>query len=243
MKPSDISLGINNDATESDPVYTSVVNWDLRKAIRERTMSQKTYQRAYKLITKGLATALPGPAERSLVLRSQNIIHYQKELVTRLDNLTDGILSLESGLSWQTVKRLQQKGRTGSEIVDLGFILKDQKTSSESIQRMVKQGVDDWSDLIDASRSTKCSAAMLLRIMADIGTSDVNDILGIIEDAGATVCQYAEEHKMNEGRAWFILFQIYASVGRGDIGRSLDIFNGQFLCGWDEANSNYLETV
>lgn len=233
----------SNEVLESDLVYASVVNPDIKSSMRNRIMPEDLYRKLEKLIREGHATALPGPSSTALVVHQKQVALAPYELTRRLDNLTNGMLAVESGLHPTTVAKLQKKGFSGSQIVDLGFDLKDAGTTSGTVQKIINRGIEEVSALIDASRLTKCSVVMLLQVMADIGTDDVSDVLGIIEDSLDEVSKYAEEHRMVVGKAWYALFKIYSDEGQGDLSRSLDILTGRFLSGWDEADGNYWEAV
>lgn len=232
--------GFDNPHVETDPVYAGVTNPDIRKAIRNRRMSEKTYTGILKQLKTIEPPSLLGPpASKALTTPQTGKLATYKEQERRLDDLPVSLLSVESGLGQPAIKALLSKGLSGSTIVDLGFTVKDTRTSSELVQRLIKAGIEDWEPVIDVSRRVKCSVKLLVAIMSDIGADSVEEIVGLVDEAGSTVFEFADDHRMSLGKAWYIFLMIYDTRANHDLNRALDLLTGEYFWGWNEESGQY----
>lgn len=230
-----------NDHIESDPVYSGILNPDVRQAILQRRMDEKTYRRIERLLkkTERKQLLLGGSTSKALTTAPPGKLAPYKEIDRRLDNQPPELLTIESGLNKQSVNRWLDHKLTGSQIVDLAFTARDKESSTSLVHRLMTSEVDDWPTVIDVARDIGCTANLILRIMREVGTTDVEEVVGMIEDAHSEVAEFAEKHRMNLQKAWYIFFMIYIGNGSKDICRSLALFSGRFFHNWNEDNGQY----
>ena len=232
----------NNEDIESDLVYANIVNPDVRKAILQRRMNEKTYRSIEKQLQKVELPALPdGSTSKAITPRIPGKLTTYEEIQRRLNDLPPGLLAVESSLGQQTVKRLLDQGLDGSEIVDLGFTVKKKRTSSESVQRLLQAGIEDWDAIIDAAREIQCTVKLLIDIMNDLGSDSVDEIVRLIDASSSDVSDFAARHRMSQARAWYIFLKIYSNEGRHNTMHALDLLTGTIFSSWHEDTNVYEE--
>lgn len=232
----------NNEDLESDLVYASIVNPDVRKAILERRMDEKTYRSIEKQLRKVESPALTdGSTSKAITPRIAGKLTTYEEIQRRFNDLPRGLLAVESGLGQQTVKRLLDRGLDGSEIVDLGFTVKKKQTSSASVQRLLQAGIEDWDAIIDAAREIQCTVNLLITIMNDLGSDSVEEIARLIDAASTDVSDFAARRRISQARAWYIFLKIYSNEGRHDTAHALDLLTGTIFSSWNETAGVYEE--
>lgn len=225
--------GINNDHIDSDPVYANIVNPDVRKVILERRMDEKTYNHIYCQVNKLEALALPGGfTTTEVAVRSQGKLVPYEQIRRRFDDLPPSLLAVESGLQTQTVKGMLERGLRGSQIVDTGFTMKERRTSSVVVERMIKQGINDYGKLIDTAREMQCTVKFILAIMEQLGPDNIDELATLVDTAASDISDFCSTRRVQPSRAWYILLKIYNGEARQDAERALDIFTGSYWQNW-----------
>jgi len=214
---------IYNPAVESDFVYSHIMNIDAKRRIEERKMTEREYLYITACLMRDLPQ-LPQAATKALTLSQRGVGIYQPD--NYLNQLNDGILAVESGLKHRTVDKYLQKGFTGSQIVDAGSTMEYNRTTGQVARKLIASGITGWQEVIEISRDTGCSVAILLKIMDQIGTKDADDIVGLVDECHNSVVRYSEKKHVPVWKAWGILFVIYTKNGNGDVTQTLDIYNG-----------------
>jgi hypothetical protein len=220
----------NNDNIHSDPVFANIINPDVRKKILERRMDEKTYNSIYRQISSLQTVGLLGdPATTKVTIRPSpgKLVPYEEQ-AHRFDDLPIGLLAVESGLQTATVKRMLDRGLKGSQIVDAGFIMKDRKTTSPVVEGMIRQGIEDWPDIIDTARQMQCGVKFVLTILATLGPDNVEELTSLVDIAISDVSEFAVRRRVRLQRAWYIFLKIYNGEARRDAERALDLFTGSF---------------
>jgi hypothetical protein len=225
MEPTDLEM--SRVPATSDPVYMTILNSDVRRKIVHRTMTEKTYL----FILGKINNKQPRPGPWSGSHDIEEMFHKDFSITT-LDRyaakLTDGILSVESGFSEATTKKHLKRGLDGRQIMDMGLTLKDKRTNTLATDEMRKHKVDDWGGLIDIARYTKCTVRFLCGIMEQIGSREVADLEGAVEEGEPEVVEFTIRAHRSMAKGWYMFFKTYASQG-GLLDNTITVFGNRPL--------------
>jgi len=242
MSQHDSKIGINNGHIDSDPIYSGIMNPDIRNAILQRTMTEQEYRRLEKILKNQMYSLPSGQITTALVKQSREISPVQ-EVERKLDNISPTVLAVEADLHPQTVRGHRKVGLSGQEIVDEGFMITELETNASVIHALRKHNIsqDQWGDIIDASRQNQIPVTMLLRTMGHLGVVDMQEVLNAVEELGDGVTEYAATHRRRrKSEIWYNLLNIYSGVGRGDVYKTWDVFVGRY---GSESNEELLPDI
>lgn len=220
---------------QNEPVYTGIVNPDIKRKIENRSMKEAEYYKILRTLTRSLKPSTPAlqPATSELAVRDigELALREESQIEKRLDEASTGLLAIESGFTYGTVSKHRKKGLSGQDIVSEKYAIDSMKTSGELVHRLREHGIpeEQWSDLVDVSRDIGVSVSKLLGYMGDLGIEDVEDISSAIEHMHPEVTMFAERRKLNESYVWYMALEIYSTEGRGNPDRSIDILTGQLM--------------
>ncbi len=241
MSLPDKKIGLNNEDIKSDPVYSGIINPDVRKAFLERRMTEKEYRYIERGLGQDHIFIADPSAGRSLEVRREEgkaLVKASPQEIgrRRLDSLPSSLLAVEAGLTEKTVKKYRKGRLNGEEIVDAGFTIMDMSTTGMVIQNLRESGIprDQWSDVIEVAREIRVPIILIIEVMKNIPTNDVSEVVGLVDELGTYVTEYAEEHRMRPERVWYNALGIYSGLGRGDVRRTGDILTGRFWSNVDE---------
>lgn len=224
MEPMDKQLG-RHGAEVDDTVYSGILSLDIKARIRNRTMGEAEYKRIEEQLLR------PGPDKVSASTRSLTPVSRELTPNTEkhLDSLRPPMMAVESGLSEKTVEKYQKRGYSGSQIVDMGYAIKDSpRTTSPVVEELTRLGVEDWEEVIEIARNARCTIKLVIDIIRQSGSGDTEGIVGLLDEIAPYVHDYARGGKRAYSRGWWIVFEIYKGPGRLDIDRTLDLFTRRY---------------
>jgi len=219
--PDHISCG---NFLESDPVYRQVVNPDIKKLFEKR-QGAKIYQTFAKYVYDKSTLALPSGIDsktRALTTAPTKELELAREKKRRLDEAPPPILALEAGISPQTAKQLKAEGLSGSEIVEIFYVVRSQKTSGTVFRelRRVSIPIEDWEDIIDVARSIMIPVKQLCRFLLEL---EPEELFGVTDEFGGIASELAETARKPLGWGWWVVLKTYAGDGQRCLDRTWDI--------------------
>lgn len=223
MDKPDHLLGMNGNP-QVDPVYSRTTNLDIKKKIAGRQMTETEYNILNMRLDKHTPTVPIQPGSQALAPSNKGVgIHRE----SYINQLPAEMIAVETGASLTLVDKCLEKGYNGNQINDMAWVMKETHTTPGVVEKLAAAGVDDWVEFIEICRETGCGTESLLGLMKHLGTSNVDDIAGIVDECALSVDGYAHKRHIPKQKAWFRLFVIFKGGGALDIDRTLDIFEGR----------------
>lgn len=224
MAPPDSHLGRHGEET-SDLVYSGVLTTDVKNRIKNRIIKEPEYEKIRAQLLR------PSMKQSSTSVRSLTLVRRDltTQMATHLNLLEPPMLAIESGLSEKTVEKYKEKGYSGTQIVDLGYAIKNSpRTTSPIVEELIQLGVEDWEELIEIAKNTRCTIKLVVDLIRERGSGDTQGIVGLIDECSSYVDSFAWGRKRRYAIGWYIIFQIYKGPGRFDVARTLDLFTRRY---------------
>ncbi len=206
-----------NDIMEQDTVYQQVINPKIKELFRQRRGAKiyQTYLKYYEAQPQLPTTSKALVSQsHSLVIQPSRELLVVQQRERLLDQAPPEIVALEAGISLATTKRWQEKGLSGSKIVDTAEVIRDRQTTSAVTTELDSvASLDDWEDLIDTARKMNLPVKQLCSFLPKL---EPEEIYGLADEFESLADVLALRYRRPIGSAWWVILTTYARC------RSLD---------------------